>query len=105
MQGLADRRPEHRSRDAAIPDGLVDVRRNDLGSVRNQVLVVLILAIDDRRERAGVAFRARDRAIHVTDISHTIAKVLNRWSRLVLRLDRTVISDLFDLEVDVPRHC
>ena len=102
LQPLARPRVDHRSGDAVRVDGLVDVSGNELVGLWDQVAGVEIFAIDHRSQRARVDLGLRNQPVLVAVEAHAVAPVLNRRHHLVLRLDRAVVLDPLDLEIDVP---
>src|SRR5688572_18510532 len=101
LQPLARPGIDDRSWHTVCVDWLVDVSLDELVGLWNEIARVEILAVDHGRQRAGIDLGLRDESILVAMEAHAIAPVLNRRDYFVLWLNRTVIFDPLDLQIDV----
>jgi hypothetical protein len=99
VQPIAGPRIDHGAGDAVAVERFVYVGQDELVGLRNEVVGIEILAIQQRRQAARIHLRQRDGGVLVAGIAHAIASI-----RTAVRggLDRAVGDDLFDPQIHVP---
>ena len=88
---------------APVIHRLVDIGQYQLIRLRDQVVGIKVLTVNDRGESACVNLRAGNRPVFMAWVAHAITAILLWRADHCLRFDGAVRGNLFDLQIDVAR--
>jgi hypothetical protein len=92
---------DHRPWYVMSENWFVNVCQHKFIRLRDEVIGVQVFAVDKCRKPTGVDLHEGDRAVFMAMIPHTIAPISFRGYNMRVRIDRAVVWDLFDLEIDI----
>ena len=94
-------RPDDGTRHPMVIGGLVYVSRNELVDLRHEVVLVPVFAIHERRDCSRSNLVCWNYSVRMLSESHAVAFVDHTGGHTWCRVNRVVVVDTLNLEVDI----